>query len=112
MEVVQGKWRLQIYTNSEKSRKRKRLMKETFVPDPEDVKVFGEKLRELNLLYINNLIREITIENYENLSKVLIALVLVFNAIRPIEASKIEIDFFLNRVKYQTEDINLFKFFR
>lgn len=87
-------------------------MKETFVPDPEDVKVFGEKLRELNLLYINNLIREITIENYENLSKVLIALVLVFNARRPIEASKIEIDFFLNRVKYQTEDINLFKFFR
>lgn len=77
------------------------------MPTINDLKIFNKTLRNRLDRCYTNLHNSQSVFNYEQLCKVIIALIITVNARTPLEAAKIDIDFFLNRNKTNTADEEL-----
>lgn len=107
LDLIKRRWQYEISTNAENSRKRKKMTKDRIMPDSDDVKCFSQTMTKLGLIYHGKLKESTNPSNYEMLCKLVIAQIIALNARRPLEAAKIQIDFFLKRQKKNTTNEEL-----
>ncbi|KAG6461028.1 hypothetical protein O3G_MSEX012370 [Manduca sexta] len=95
--LLEANWQWEISSNAEKARKKKSMTKDTILPLEEDIKVLMKKIHELEEKYGENLKRDVTIFNYENLCEVTIAHIIMLDRKRSGDVAEAELQYYVNR---------------
>lgn len=95
--LLEANWQWEISSNAEKARKKKNMTKETILPLDEDIKVLMKKIHELEERYGENLKKDVTILNYENLCEVTIAHIIMLDRKRSGDVAEAELQYYVNR---------------
>ncbi|XP_028037005.1 uncharacterized protein LOC114248078 [Bombyx mandarina] len=100
--LLESNWQWEISSNAEKTRKRKLMTKSQVMPLEKDIEKLTMKIHELEIKYYNDLKKDISIINYENLCEVTIAHIILLDRKRSGDVAEAELQYYLNR---KTEEI-------
>lgn len=107
LQLFKNKWKYRISTNAEKTRKKRGSVKSIVMPDDEDIKILGKKVKELETEHFHKLSKSVTPENYESLCKICIGHIILLNRRRPGEVARAELYHYINRAPNEelTDDV-------
>lgn len=103
LHLMQKDWATEVSSNSEKSRKRMRVLKPDLLPDPDDIRKFSAYIHGLCPLYMRSLEHIPTVSNYEALAKLIIVHIITLNRRRPNETVQITLDAYLSTLNKRTD---------
>lgn len=89
LHLMEKDWGTQVGTVSEMSRRRRRVVKQDLLPDPDDIRMFSKYINALCPQYVKELEIVPTVKNYERLAKIIIAHIITLNRRRPNETVEI-----------------------
>lgn len=78
------------------------MTKPPVMPDSNDIKQMNDKIYQLQKIYHNNLVHNVTVHNYEKLCEVTIASMIILNRRRSGEVAHAELSFYLDRNNNET----------
>lgn len=93
--LLKSNWKYKISTNSEKSRKRKRMRKPLIIPDNDDIVTVFKATEKSMLALYEELEKNTTPKNYVKLEKVLLIQIFVLNRRRPADVTVAELEDYL-----------------
>lgn len=97
LQLFKNKFKFLVATNAEKTRKKQAASKPIIMPDDDDIVTVVRKVKDLEEKYYEKLSEFVTVDNYENLCRVIICHIILFNRRRPGEVARAELYHYINR---------------
>ncbi|KAL4713382.1 hypothetical protein ACJJTC_016850 [Scirpophaga incertulas] len=95
--LLEANWQWEVSSNAEKTRKRNLMTKAQVMPLEKDIEEVMIKIHELEEKYYDDLKKDVTNVNYENLCEVTIAHIILLDRKRSGDVSEAELQYYLNR---------------